>query len=595
MIQTKESAQHIIWDLSDLFNDINDPEIKKICTESPVKAEKFAQKYKDKINTLSAKNLTKAFQEYEEILLNIYKLSQYSSLNSAIDTQCDDYKALRSTIDSLSSSVSNTLVFFSLEIAQLSKEHITHLDLTNSCKNYYYYITEQQKNVTYKLSEDAEKIATIKNISGKNGYKKLYSELVASFEFEFKIDGKIEKLNGTQLRNLRYHHDAKVRRSAMKTFYKRYEDNQLIILHIFNNLYKDFNSEREHRGYKTPISVRNIGNNLSEKAVDNLHNVTTESNSLVQRYYKIKAHILDLPDLSLADIYAPMPDSNTTFTYDEAKSIVLEGFKAFDDDFYSYAKAMFDENRIHAPVLPKKRGGAFCSGYTPDIKPYVMLNFMGKPRDVSTMAHELGHAIHDMFASKQTLINYHPILPLAETASVFSEMVITDLLLKKVSDNKTKQVILTEKLEDIFATSHRQNMFSCFEKDAHALATNQLPTIQDYCNIYKKQLKTMFGTAVKIPTEYQWEWSTIPHFIDFPFYVYAYNFGNLLVMALYQQYKEEGKAFIPKLKKCLAAGSVTDPKTITRYFDVDIEDPSFWRKSIVYIESLITELEQLVT
>ena len=272
----------------------------------------------------------------------------------------------------------------------------------------------------------------------------------------------------------------------------------------------------------------------------------------------------------------------------------MDGFYAFDQEFGDIAQKMFDDHRIHAPVLKNKRGGAFCSGSVPEVYPYVMLNFLGKPRDVSTMAHELGHAIHDVLAAKQSLVNYHPILPLAETASVFSEMVITDKLKKEISDKQSKIVLLSEKLEDIFATSHRQNMFSEFEKKTHGILSEKLCSAPELCDIYYGLLKNVFGSSVTLTKEYSWEWATIPHFLDYPFYVYAYNFGNLLVIALYQKFLEEGSSFIPKLKSILAAGNSCSPLAMTQSIGVDIESADFWQKSIIYIESMLDELETLV-
>ena len=587
-------ASKYIWDLQDLFLGVDDPNIELTLENVLIQARQFESSHKGRCLDYSPAELCHVLQEYELLKQDLYKVSQFASLSLSIDTQDSVVKALVARVGDVSSEVSNLVVFLNLELSQLSDDQCRDLLQAPELKNYVYYIKRQKDNAVYKLSENEEKMVTLKDLTGFSGYKKMYQELTASFTFEFELDGNVQTLNGTQLRNLRLHKDATVRRNAMKLFYSRYQENTIVLTHIFNNIYKDFNVERQYRGYKSAINVRNISNDLSDKAIKSLHEVTTESNYLVQRYYRLKSKIINLPDLSLTDIYAPMPTTQKEFDYNEAKDIVLRGFSAFDQEFYQFSKLMFDENRIHAPVLPKKQGGAYCSGYTPDVKPFVMLNFLGKPRDVSTMAHELGHAIHDMYASKQSLINYHPILPLAETASVFSEMLITDLLLNEVSDQQTKQSLLTEKIEDIFATSHRQNMFSCFEMAAHARVMESLPSVETYCELYHTQLKTMFGEAVHIPEEYRWEWSTIPHFINYPFYVYAYNFGNLLVMALYQQYKEEGHSFIPKLKQVLSAGSSMDPIAITSLVGVDIESKAFWKKSIVYIETLIDELESIL-
>ncbi len=239
---------------------------------------------------------------------------------------------------------------------------------------------------------------------------------------------------------MRQHPDPDVRQRAMKLFFSRYEDNALVINHLYNALVKDHGIEAGLRGFDQPISTMNNHNDLSDVAIQALNDVTTESYTLVNRYYKLKAKMLGMEKMTLADIYAPLPQSSKAYAFDDAKALVLDGFKSFDNDFHDMARSMFDENRIDAPVEPGKRGGAFCASSTPDLKPYVLLNFTGKVRDVSTMAHELGHAIHAMLSSKQKLMNYHSILPLAETASIFSEMVLTDSLLKKETDVEEKNL-----------------------------------------------------------------------------------------------------------------------------------------------------------
>ncbi len=586
-------AESIHWNLKDLFSGLKDPKIKKIMTESIKNATAFEKSYKGKIKTLTSAQLTKAFQKMEALLTPLYKLSQYSHLVYSTDTSNDDAKRLMVQIDELESKISNITMFFHLELAKLSKAAIENHAKSKECKNYSYSIRRTLETAQYNLTEPEERIINLKNLTGVNAFKQLYSDLTNTFEYEFEIDGKKKRMNGSELRALRQHPDKNVRRRAMKSFYERYDENSLTITHIFNQVLKNLEIERDLRGYKRAISIKNIGNDLPDAAVDALHQVTNESYKLVHRYYALKKKILKLPDMTLADIYAPMPTGSETILYKEAKEIVLEGFGKFDKEFYNGAKLMFDQNRIDAPVGAKKRGGAYCSSSTPDLKPYVMLNYLGRDRDVATMAHELGHAIHAILSEKQTLFNYHSILPLAETASVFSEMIITDMLLKTRTDKLSKQALLTTKLEDIFATSHRQNMFSNFEQETHGRIGNGILTTEDYCGIYQASLKQMFGTSVKQPDEYKWEWSTIPHMIESPFYVYAYNFGNLLVMALYQQYSEEGQSFVPKLKQMLAAGSSMRPIEIAAIVGADITSAKFWRKSLAYIESLLMQLEEI--
>ncbi len=587
-------AQNILWDLADLYQSLEDPKIESDLKTITEKTAKFVQTYKGKISTLSSEELKKAYQDIETLLTPLYAISQYAGLRFAIETDNSEIKAFNAKIDEFSSKISNEILFFDLELGQVDKKIIQpHLD-SKVLKNYHYSLIRSVETAKYNLSEKEEQLSNLKDLTGKDALQKLYEELTSSFEFKFKIDGKVQTLNGSQLRNLRLHPDKDVRRKAMRLFYSRYEENQLVISTLYNQILKSVAIERDLRGYTSPIQVKNISNDLDESTVQILHTVTTDSNRLVHDYYSLKKKLLNLPDMTLADIYAPLPKADSSYTYTQAKKIVLESFAAFDQEIHDMAKLMFDQNRIHAPVLPKKRGGAFCSGSTPEVKPYVLLNFMAKPRDVSTMAHELGHAIHDMLsAQKQTLTNFHPILPLAETASVFAEMLVTDQLLKTETSKAAKIALLTDKLEDIFATSHRQNMFSRFEMVTHKEISGRLLDANELCDLYTKELKLMFGKSIKYPKEYQWEWSTIPHIFESPFYVHSYNFGNLLVMALYQQYLEEGKSFIPKYKALLSMGSAARPIEITQIVGADINDERFWQKSIMYIESLLNQLKDL--
>ena len=587
-------AENVRWDLHELFSGIADPKIETVLADAKVKAERFVERYRGKLAELSPEGLAEAYETLEAISGPLYHVGQYVNLLYAVDTADDQIKATLANIQQSSSAISNLLVFFTLELGNLSDDQFSVFDGAPALGDFAYKIEKMRKNSHYNLSEKEEQIINLKDLNGASAHQKLYGELTSTFSFDFELDGKVQTLNGDQLRALRQHPDKDVRQRAMKMFFAKYEENSLVINHLYNSLVKDHGIEVELRGFNNPISTMNTHNDLSDEAIQALNDVTTESYALVNRYYKLKSKMLGLKEMTLADIYAPLPDASKFYPYDEAKKLVLEGFQGFDDDFYAMAKSMFDENRIDAPVEPKKRGGAFCSSSTPDLKPYVLLNYTGKVRDVSTMAHELGHAIHAMLSSDQKLMNYHSILPLAETASIFSEMVLTDSLLKQETDVEVKKSMLTGKLEDIFASSHRQNMFSSFEIASHAAINKQLQSPQDLCELYTTELKKMFGDSVTFTPEYAWEWSSIPHIFNVPFYVYAYNFGNLLVFALYQQYLEEGAAFKPKYKKFLSMGSSASPAEITALVGADINHPDFWRKSLKYIETLVDQLEALI-
>lgn len=589
----KNGAEAICWDLSDLFISENDEAIQRVFKDVKAKSEAFAIRYKGRVAALSAADLKSAYQDYEAIKIPLYKLCQYASLRTAIESDNDALKAFESKVDTFASDMANILLFFGLELSKIATDAQAALTASAELKDLRYALSRSFYLGKYDLSEKEEQLINIKDLTGADAFEKLYEQFTAGFMFDFEQDGKIQRLNGSQLRALRQDPDADVRKRAMELFFSRYQEHALLFSHVYNHLLKDHHLEGSLRGYRSALGPRAEAQDLSEDLINMLEAVTTASYPLVQRYYRLKSRLLDMR-LSLADIYAPLPQSSQRFTYDEAKRLVLESFKAFDEDFYRGARLMFDQNRIHAPVLPAKRGGAFCSSATPDINPYVMLNFLGRARDVSTMAHELGHAIHDILASKQPLTYYHPILPLAETASVFSEMIVTDALKKQVQDPLARCNLLCNFLEDCFATSHRQNMFYRFERSCHGAMKEGLLSSDALCDQYRSELRLMFGDSVDIPDLYRWEWATIPHIFVSPFYVYAYNFGNLLVMALYQLWLEKGDEFKEKIKDILRAGSSASPLDIAKLADVDLKDEAFWKKSLAFIESQVDELEALI-
>ena len=582
------------WDLSDLHSTLSIEETSPLLTQIESQVRFFSETYKGKVSGLSAMEIYDALVEYDSVRAQMYKVSQFSHLHYAVDQKDDQILAFVSKIDEFTSTMGNEMLFFFLEVGSVSEDVLE--DWLSSPKNnpYKYTLNQAVKKNKYRLSEQEERLINLKDLNGCDALRKLYSEHTSQYVFKMTIDGKEKEMNGSECRALRYHADPVVRQSAMKQFLDRYKGDQHIMVHLFNSVIKDYNIERQSRGYDKPMDIMNIHNDLPNDLVQLLHQITSDSNHLVQSYYNIKKELLGLEVMTLADIYAPLKGDDVKVSWDDAKQLVLDSFKAFDSDFYDFAKDMFDGRRLDVYPSKVKRGGAFCSSSTPDVRPYVMLNYLGKKRDVQTLAHELGHAIHAYYSAEQPLMNYHAILPVCETASVFCEMLVIDALKKQATTKEEKISLLTTKLEDIFATSHRQNMFSRFEQNVHDQITEKRLSGDELSAIYKQELDLMFGDAVEIPDEYHWEWATIPHMLDVPFYVYSYNFGNLLVFGLYQLYLDEGSAMIPKLKRILTAGSSKSPVQILADEGIDILKPEFWEKSIALIESVLNELNELV-
>jgi oligoendopeptidase F len=335
-----------------------------------------------------------------------------------------------------------------------------------------------------------------------------------------------------------------------------------------------------------------LANDVPDAAVDTLLDVARQNAKVFQRYFKLKAKWLGLAPMKRSDVYAPLTPADVNVPWNEALTMVFDSFEQFSPRIAAEARSVFEAGHVDAEIRPGKRGGAFCAGILPELPPYVMLNYSGKARDVSTVAHELGHAVHARLAKDHSVFTFHSALPMAETASVFSEMILNERLLRETDDVALKRDILSRIVDDAYATVMRQAFFAMFEKDAHAALADNATTAQ-VCDMYMQNLKTQFGDAVEIQDYFQWEWVSIPHIYQSPFYVYAYSFGQLLTLALYQRYRREGESFKPKFIKILAYGGSASPQHILQEADIDITSAAFWQGGFDVIGEFIDQLEAL--
>jgi oligoendopeptidase F len=347
------------------------------------------------------------------------------------------------------------------------------------------------------------------------------------------------------------------------------------------------------RGYTSPISVRNLGNELPDAVVDTLLEVCRRNTGLYQRYFQLKAKLLGMHRLRRYDIYAPVAHAEKTIEFEAAAQLVLDSFRQFSPQIAQAASRVFEQNHLDFEARPGKRGGAFCYSVTPKHTPWVLVNFTGRIRDVSTLAHELGHAVHAILASGHSVLNYHAPLPLAETASVFAEMLLSDRLLREEGDPLVQRDLLMSILDDAYATVQRQAFISIFERTAHDRIEAGC-TSEELASLYLQNLTEQFGEAVEISEEFAWEWITIPHIYHSPFYPYAYSFGQLLVLALYQQYLNEGDNFLPRYLKLLSFGGSAEPQAILAEAGLDITSPDFWQGGFNVLQSYLNRLEQII-
>ena len=387
--------------------------------------------------------------------------------------------------------------------------------------------------------------------------------------------------------------DPDLRARAYQELYRVYGNDAPILGQVYQTLVRDWSNENiQLRGFASPISVRNLANDIPDEVVETLLEVCRRNSPVFQRYFQLKARWLGIERLRRYDVYAPVAKADKTYSFADAAKMVFGSFNEFDPEFAALAERVFATNHLDSEVRKGKRGGAFCSTVDPKITPWVLLNYQGRADDVATMAHELGHAIHSMLASDHSLFTFHSSLPLAETASTFGEMMLVDRLLREETDENVRRDILFRQVDDAYATIQRQAFFALFERQAHEMV-KQNASVDEIAEAYLANLHTQFGDAVDVGDEFRWEWVSIPHIFGTPFYVYAYSFGQLLVLSLYQQFQQEGEAFKPRYRKLLATGGSKAPTQVLSEAGIDVRDPAFWQGGFDVIASLVSQLEAL--
>ena len=538
--------------------------------------------------------LIEAMQQYEEISEQVYRLGAYGSLWFSSDTQSPDALTYSNRMQQFMAEVQNRMLFFSLWWKDLADEHAQALlpDAENYV-DFRHYLETMRLLKPFMLEETAESVINLKDTNGINAIVTIYSMLTNRLEFELEVDGELKRMTREEVMIHAYSTDPDMRAAAYQSIYKVYKEEAPILAQIYINLMQDWHNENVTlRNYDSPIAVRNLRNDVPQEAVEALLEVSRRNAPLFQRYFSLKAKWLGVEKLRRYDIYAPLASSSKDIPYEDAVELVLGTFKNFDLDFAAKAKRVFDDNHVDSEVRKGKRAGAFCATVLPSITPYVLLNYTNKVRDVATVAHELGHAVHSMMAEDHSVLTQHSTLPLAETASVFAEMVMNEQLLAEEKDPLVRREILAASVDDIYGTVLRQAFFVIFEKTAHqAIQENASP--QELNRLYLENLQEQFGDSVEVSDEFQYEWVSIPHIYHTPFYCYAYSFGQLLVLSLFRRYQLEGDAFKPGYLKLLARGGSARPQEILEEAGIDITDPDFWQAGFDVIREMIDDLEAM--
>ncbi len=581
------------WNLSELVKNptraVFDKKLAKLENST-----KHFEKIKKSLNpNISPTKLLKILHDIESISEKTSVIGGYASLCYSENTQSDEATSLLTRITKFSSDIENRLLFFDLWWKkQIDEKNAKRL--IKSTGQYSEYLRFKRLLAKYSLSEPEEKIINTLDVTGASALVKLYDKITNAFVYNVMVNGKKKTMNREQLTTLVRNKSAKTREAAYKSLFSKYADNKGVTGEIYQNIVLNWRDEGiGMRGFSSPIAIRNISNNVDDQTVKTLLDVCKKNSKVFQKYFAQKAKLLGMKKLRRYDLYAPRKTNTRekAYSYDISIKLVLESLAKFSPILSEHAKRVFMQRHVDSVIRLGKASGAFCSTPSPKITPYVLVNFTGKSRDVFTLAHEIGHAIHSISASDKSILVSEAPLPLAETASTFSEMLLYDNLSMKVSDQE-KKIMLSEKIDDFYATIGRQSFFTLFEITAHEQIANST-TVDEISKTYLRNLHEQFGNLVKVSENFGIEWSCIPHFHHAPFYCYAYAFGNLLALSLFQRYKKEGQSFGPEYIGILSAGGSKKPEKLLAQFNIDITKSRFWQDGFDYIQDQVKELSML--
>lgn len=529
----------------------------------------------------------------ESVAQSSSRLGAYAYLWFSENTKDAKARSFKTHVEERLTAFQNRLLFFELWWQGVDDQNAARLMVDAGDVRYHLETIRRYKPHT--LSEPEEKIINVKNVTGRSAVNTFYDIVTNAFTFTVKEGTKQKTLNREGLMAYARSPKASVRQAAYQELYRVFSTQRDLLGEIYKTLVNDWKSENlSLRHFTSPIATRNLGNDVPDRAVDVLLSVCAKNADIFQQYFKLKARICGIAPMSRYHLYAPHRTEAKKYKYADAVKMVLEAYRGFSPRLADLAQQVFRDRHIDAPTKPGKIGGAYCYSVVPGLTPYVLLNYTGDARDIATMAHELGHAVHGMMAAHHSVFTFHSTLPLAETASVFGERILSDALIKQETNKKVRQGLLLSQLDDIYATVLRQAYFVRFEKTAHQLIAEGA-TGDQLAQTYLDELRQQFGKAVKVPDEFRWEWLTIPHIFASPFYCYAYSFGNLLVLALYRKYQTDGADFIPQYLDLLATGGSKAPENILAKVGVDMTSEAFWQSGFITIREMVDQLESTLS
>lgn len=577
------------WDLSDLYAGTDDPNIESDLSAVEARATDFQKQFAGNIASSNATELCAAIEEYEGILEVAYRVASYAQLLHAADTDSTAVAQFHQMCQERINGITGALIFFGLEINGIDDASMEELYRDEELSRFKPWLESERQMKPHQLAKDIEELLHEKSVTGHGAWVRLFEETMS--ELRFDVGGDVLTVGDTL--NKLADNDAATRQAAGKGLSDGLQSRIRLFSLVANTIAKDKDIETIKRGFDRPMSSRNLANQVEDEVVDALVSaVTGNYDRLSHRYYALKAKRFGVEQLNWWDRNAPTPAvEERRFSWSDAKDTVLNAYQAFTPEMSETADTFFANSWIDAEPRAGKNSGAFAHPTVPSAHPYVLMNFYGKPRDVMTLAHELGHGVHQVMAGPQGLLLANTPLTLAETASVFGEMLTFRSILDAETDPAKRRILLTGKVEDMLNTVVRQIAFHCYETRVHDARRNGELTPDDLADIWIETQSESLGPAIKLDDSYRPLWSYIPHFVHTPFYVYAYAFGDCLVNALYNLYQDGHPDFQQKYLEMLSAGGTRRHRELLAPFGLDASDPEFWSRGLNVISGFIDELE----
>ena len=592
--QTDAELERASWDLEPLLGGEGEAGVERRLDEALGRAQTFAERYAGRLEELDGVGLAEAMRELGEIYELVGRVGTYAGLRFSTDTADPANGALLQKVQERETALETTLLFFDLEWAALPDERAEELLVDAGLDFCRHHLRNVRRYREHLLSEPEEKILAEKSLTGASAWARLFEELTSALEVTLPGTGELpdeQVALDVALSRLALP-DREVRRTAAEAVTAALAPGLRTRAFVFNTLLADKGVDDRLRRYPNWLAARNLANEASDESVRALIEAVRGRYELARRWYRLKARLLGIERLADYDRMAAVRQDEVTFTYTQARELVLECYGGFSPELGELAGRFFSERWIDAPVRPAKRGGAFCASAVPSAHPYVLLNYTSRRRDVLTLAHELGHGVHFALAARQGVFHQGTPLTLAETASVFGETVVFGRLLAEDATPASRLALLAENLEDTIATVFRQVAMNRFEELAHTNRREQGElSVERIGELWAESQAELLGDSVEITEGYRTWWSYVPHFINTPGYVYAYAYGQLLALAVYERYEERGAEFVPRYLELLAAGGSRSPEELGQIVDVDLADPGFWEAGLDLVERQLEEAE----